>query len=157
MAKLKALLGAPKDFPLTVTMQDLEGKDVDIEFTAIGRTLESWHPLAAARYAHDAEMLAQRADDAAEAVAKAEAKPADDAKKPAKRKKIEVDQAEMAKNLQKGMDDAASVIQEVASGWALDDEFNPDNLKRLIAQYPGVQQKLWNEYDRRVRGDRTKN
>ncbi len=100
MAKLKALLGAPKDFPLVVTMQDLEGKDVEIEYTAIGRTLESWHPMAAARYAHDAEMLAQRADEAAEAVAKAEAKPADEAKKPAKRKKIEVDQAEMAKNLQ---------------------------------------------------------
>jgi Domain of unknown function (DUF1789). len=49
------------------------------------------------------------------------------------------------------------VVMDVASAWELDDEFNAENVARLIDNYGGSAKAVWNTYLRVLNGERAKN
>lgn len=152
-------LGKPADFPLFITVQELDGSDSKIPFTGIGRTTLEWQPITLARIERETKTLLEQEEklEAEKAKAAAEAESTDEAKKPAKRKRFAVPHAEIAKTTEQGFQDAIASVREVASGWELEDDFSDENIKAAIARFPGLQAKLWQEYDARIKGNRLGN
>lgn len=150
-----ATLSKPADFPLAITVQELDGSEVQIPFTCIGRTTLDWQPIALARLEKDANALIDQEEKLqAEQEKTAAAAPED---KPKKRQRIKIPHAEIAKTTEKGLAEAVAMVREVAGGWGLEIEFSDENIRKAIALYPGVQAKLWQEYDARIKGNRAKN
>ncbi|MDH5858990.1 phage tail assembly chaperone [Lampropedia aestuarii] len=159
MAKLKTLQGAPKDFDLPVSLDNLDGSQSEIIFKCIGRTLRDWQPLYLQRLAGEvnAKIDAQdKLDQQAQA-------PEEGAKKSKKKeatseaKRIAINEEEIRETLESSLNSPVEIIQEVARGWDLEDDFTSDNLKELINRYPGVQAKLFQQYHERILGNRVKN
>lgn len=151
-------LGKPADFSLPITVQELDGTDVQIPFIGIGRTTLEWQPITLARIERESKALLEREEKLEAEKAKATETPkADEAKKPAKRKQFAIPHAEIAKTTEQGFQAAVDSIREVASGWELEDDFTDENIKAAVARFPGLQAKLWQEYDARIKGNRTKN
>lgn len=161
MAKIKSLSGAPADFHIPVTVHELDGTGAEIIFTFKGRTLRDWHPMALKRMTEDANMMIDAAEEreklAEATVGEAEAEEGQAKRKKTKHKRLEYKEKEAHDVMQKGLARSAEIIQEVAIGWDLEDEFNEDNLKTLCARYPGVHQRAWEKYDARIRGNRLGN
>lgn len=153
MAKLKTLAGNPPDFPFTVTMQNLNGEDIEIGFTGIGRTLVDWMPIFSKRATDEANSTIAAIDEQEEERKKF----AEQDSKGEKRKPIKFNKADIDKKMQEGVAKGVALIREVAKGWDLDDEFNDANLAKLIAQFPGAQQKAHEQYHQRILGNRAKN
>lgn len=147
MAKLTTLAGSPGDFELTVKTKNLQGIDVEIPFTCIGRTLREWHPISLKRMAVDANSAIDAADKAEKPAGKKSDKP----------ERVVLDEAKIQSGIDAGMKQMTDVIKEAASGWDLDDEFNDANLDTLCSKFPGIHQDLWRQYDARIRGDRLGN
>lgn len=162
MAKVKSLVGNPADFHLPITMQELDGTDAEFVFTCKGRTLRDWHPLSVKRMTADANAMLDAVEAREAAEAKNDEPAVDDVPKPkskakAKTKRIEVTDAQLQESVDKGLARTTEIIREVASGWDLDDEFNDENIGLMCSRYPGVHQRLWEQYDARVRGNRLGN
>lgn len=164
--KLKTLTGKPADFALTVTSKTLDGVDVEITFTAIGRTLREWHPIYVKRLSEEANANIEAAEtaEAAEAAevaaaeAAAESAPVKDTpKRKKKRKKLEYNATETASKVEDALQRGADLVREFASGWDLELDFTDENIKNLIAQYPGVQQEAHQKYNQTLIGHRAKN
>jgi hypothetical protein len=51
----------------------------------------------------------------------------------------------------------AEVIQALACGWELDDEFSAENIGRLLENYGGVGMAVFEAYERELSGARVKN
>jgi len=151
MAKLKTLAGAPANFPLTIETQDLAGNDVEITFTAIGRTLRDWHPIYIKRVTDEANASIENAEKA-QADAEAAA-----GKAKRKAKPVAFNEAEVQNNMEKALQTAVGLVREVACGWELDDEFTDDAIKDLISKYPGIQQVAHQKYHDAISGNRAKN
>lgn len=49
------------------------------------------------------------------------------------------------------------IIEDVASGWELDDDFTAENIDRLCQNYGGAAQAIFETYLRELRGAREKN
>ena len=151
--QLKTLKGAPPSFPITITTQDLAGQDVEITFTAIGRTLRDWHPIYMKRLADEAN-----ASIAAQEKAKAAVKAAGDAEEDDEAGTPVVFNAdEVSANIEDALKRGASLVREVATGWTLDADFTDESITSLISQFPGVQQVLHQQYHQAIMGQRTKN
>ncbi|HCI6019538.1 TPA: hypothetical protein NPN74_001580 [Klebsiella quasipneumoniae subsp. quasipneumoniae] len=52
---------------------------------------------------------------------------------------------------------ALDFITEIATGWALGDEFNRENLETLMNNYPGALKAITETYYRELLGNREKN
>lgn len=156
--KLKTLGGKPADFTFTVKITELDGTEVEIDFTGVGRTTLDWQPIHLARLEKDANTLIEQEEKLeAEKASAEEGAEADTEAKPKKRKRITIPHKEIAKSTEDGLKAAVEMIREVAIGWALDDDFSDENIKSLVVRYPGVQSAAWQEYDRRIKGNRAKN
>lgn len=151
MAKLKTLAGAPADFAMPVTLKNLQGEDVEIIFTCIGRTLLDWHPIYGQRLTDEANAAMEQADKAEAA------KEAAEGEEGKKRKPLKYDAKEVQKNMQDSLARGVALVREVAKGWDLEDEFSDENIKLMIAKFPGSQQQVHQEYHQRILGNRTKN
>lgn len=151
--QLKTLKGAPPSFPITVTTKDLSGQDVEITFTAIGRTLRDWHPIYMKRLADEANANIAAQEKAKAAVGAADDERADN--EPAEPVVYNAD--EVSANIEDALKRGAALVREVATGWALDVEFADAAITDLIAQYPGVQQVLHQQYHQTIMGHRVKN
>lgn len=154
--KLKTLIGKPADFTLNVKAQELDGSEVEIPFVCIGRTTLDWQPVALARLEKDANALIDAEEKIDAEKEKAASEEGADAK-PKKRQRVKIPHAEIAKNTEKGLVEAVAMVREVASGWELEYDFTDENIRLAIVRFPGVQTRLWQEYDARVKGNRTKN
>lgn len=155
--KLKTLSSAPANFPLTVTVKDLSGEDVEIGFTAIGRTLREWHPIYIKRLSEEANASIE-ALEKADAEAEAEASKEPDAAKPKKKRKpIQYQAAEAEASIETALQRGLALVREFAVGWDLDVEFSDDAIKNLIAQFPSVQQEAHQKYHQAILGNRAKN
>lgn len=154
--KLKTLSGKPANFPLSVTVKELDGSDVEVDFTGIGRTTLDWQPIQLARLEKDINAIidAEEKQDAEKAKAD---EATDDADKPKKRKRIAIPRKEIEKSTEEGLAAGVSMVREVAQDWGLDLPFTDENIRMLIVQYPGIQAKVWQEYDARIKGNRAKN
>lgn len=160
MAKIKSLVGNPPDFHLPITMQELDGSDAEFIFKCKGRTLRDWHPIAVKRMTADANAMLEAAEARAAADAKSDEPATDSApkvKSKAKTKRLEVTDAQMQEAVEKGLAGTTEIIREVACGWDLDDEFTDENIALMCSRYPGVHQRLWGQYDARIRGNRLGN
>ncbi|WP_313082550.1 phage tail assembly chaperone [Pulveribacter sp.] len=158
MAKLKTLAGAPANFPLVLTVKNLQGEDDEVELIAIGRTLREWHPMYAKRLTEEANASMEAAEKAEAQQAEAEASAeAEGAKPKKKRKPLKYDAKEIAQAVEDALQRGVDLIREVATGWALELDFTDENIKNLISQYPGIQQQAHHEYHQRILGNRTKN
>ena len=161
MAKLKTLQGAPKNFDLTLNLDNLDGTQSEIVFKCIGRTLRDWQPMYLKRLAGEANAKIEAQEKIEQATQAADAEP--EAKKAKKKdaseapKRVQFNEDELRASLESSLDSPVEIIQEVAIGWDLDDEFTPGNLKELISRYPGTQGKLYQQYHERIVGNRTKN
>lgn len=153
--KLKTLGGKPADFTLTVTVKELDGSDIEVDFTGIGRTTLDWQPVQLARLEKDINAMTD-AEEKLEAE-KAKAAETDAEEKSKKRKRITIPHKEIAKSTEDGLLSGVAMIREIASGWGLDVEFTDENIRALIVSYPGIQSKAWQEYDARIKGNRAKN
>lgn len=158
--KLKTLGGTPADFPVTITVHELDGTEDTFEFTGIGRTTLDWQPIQLSRIEKNVnsliELEGKLEEEKSKAVADAEAN-AEAGEKPKKRKRMTVPHKEIAKATEEGLAKAVEMVREFASGWELEDEFTDENIRRLIARYPSIHEAGWAEYDRRIKGERTKN
>lgn len=154
--KLKSLNAKPADFSLPVTVQELDGSETQIPFTCIGRTTLDWQPLILARLEKEANTMIEQEEKAEAEKAKA-AETVEGEAKPKKRERVKIPHAEINKNTDKAMKAGVAMVREVACGWELEDEFSDENIQAAIALYPGLQQKLWQEYDARIKGNRVKN
>jgi hypothetical protein len=148
--KLKTLSGDPEDFFIPITVVNLSGKELEIIFKCQGRTLKDWHPIFAQQLTDDANNIIDAE------TAKDEAKAEDDTKKK-KQKRLEFNSAELDEAVNKGLGKTVAIIRKVAVGWDLEDEFSDVKLEELSAKFPGTHQKLWAEYDSRIRGNRLGN
>lgn len=161
MAKLKTLQGAPKNFELSVSVDNLDGTQSEIQFQCIGRTLRDWQPIYLQRLAGEAnaKIDAQEKIDQQTHAQEAEQEPKKGKKKDSSTevKRIEFDADEIRSSLETSLNSPVEIIQEVATGWDLEDDFTPENLKELISRYPGVQAKLFQLYHERIVGNRAKN
>ena len=161
MAKLKTLQGAPKNFELSIGVDNLDGTQSEILFQCIGRTLRDWQPIYLQRLAGEAnaKIDAQEKIDQQTQAQEPEQEPKKGKKKDtsAEVKRIEFDADEIRASLETSLDSPVEIIQEVAIGWDLEDAFTPENLKELISRYPGTQAKLFQLYHERIVGNRTKN
>ena len=160
MAKIKSLSGAPEDFHIPITVRELDGTESEIIFTFKGRTLREWHPMAVKRMTEDANAMIDAAEEREKLEGKAADTPDDAEEKPkrkTKAKRLEYKEDEMAAAVQKGLARAADILNSIAVGWDLEDEFNAENLQLLCSRYPGVHQSAWEKYDARIRGNRLGN
>lgn len=161
MAKLKTLKGNPKNFDLSLALDNLDGTQSEIVFKCIGRTLRDWQPMYLQRLAGEAnaKIDAQEKIDQQTQAQEAEQEPKKSKKKDSSTevKRIEFDADEIRSSLETSLNSPVEIIQEVATGWDLEDDFTPENLKELISRYPGTQAKLFQLYHERIVGNRTKN
>lgn len=167
--KLKTLNGSPAHFPISIEAKNLAGEDVEITFTAIGRTLREWQPIYLKRLTEQANEAAAEAEKA-ELKEKAEQEAANEASAAEKPKKGKADAGagkkrepmvynadEIAANIETALLRGAALVREVAVGWELDAEFTDQTITDLIAQFPGVQQALHQRYNEAILGHRVKN
>lgn len=155
--KLKTLGGKPSDFPLSITVHELDGTEWQVPFICIGRTTLDWQPISLARLEKDANALIDQEEKLEAENARATKNEEAQETTPKKRKRIVVPHKEIAKNTEAGLKEAIAVVREVASGWELEEEFTDENIKQAIIRFPGIQAQLWNEYDARVKGNRRGN
>lgn len=159
--KLTTLSGKPADFSLMITAHELDGSEVKIPLIGIGRTTLDWQPISLARIESDTNTLIEQEEklEAEKIKAAKEEQACKDAEsgKSAKRKRMKMPHAEIAKSTEQGIKSAIAMVREVASGWELDDEFSDENITKLVTRYPGVSFKLWQEYDSRIKGNRLGN
>lgn len=148
-------LTKPSNFPLEIKTTNLAGDEVTMQFTAIGRTLRDWMPLALKRLETEANERLDVSEKQQEAITQAEK--ADAPAKPIKAKRIALDFAEAEKSQEDALNNAVAKIREFAVGWDLEDEFTDEKLKELIVMFPGIQGDGWEQYDARIKGNRTKN
>lgn len=152
--KIKTLSGAPADFHIPITVQELDGSEAEIIFTCKGRTLKDWHPVFVQQLTDDANNMIEAAETQEAAKTASETKKKGEAKP---QKRLEFNAAELEEAVQKGLSRAIEIIRKVAGGWDLEDEFSDANLEALTSRYPGVHQALWAKYDERIRGNRLGN
>lgn len=148
-------LTKPADFPLVVKTYALDGSEVTVTFTGIGRTLRDWMPIALKRLEADANErleLEEKRQDLLAAPTQ-EAEPV----KSKKARRIKLDAADAVKAQEEALDKAVAKLREVAAGWDLEDEFTDANLKELVIRFPGIQGDAWTQYDERIKGHRVKN
>lgn len=153
--KLKTLGGKPADFLFTVTVKELDGTDIEVDFNGIGRTTLDWQPVQLARLEKDINAMTD-AEEKLEAE-KAKAAETEVEEKPKKRKRIAIPKKEIQQSTEEGLKAGVEMVREFASGWGLDMEFTDENIRALIVSYPGIQSKAWQEYDARIKGNRAKN
>lgn len=163
--KLKTIKGPKADFPVSITVLDLSGQDVEIDFTCKARTKTEWAPVKKQIIAERMENLRKQAEAAIEA-SDAEA---EDEDAEAKKKRTR-DLWQKALERVKEFEDAdavelAGVVNEkqaefaamIATGWSLDIPMTGQNLADLEDEFPGSIGKLIEKYDSVILGAREKN
>jgi hypothetical protein len=163
--KLKTIKGPKADFNVSITVLDLGGQEVEIDFTCKARTKTEWAPIKKKIMAERMEDLRKQAEAAiAASDAEGEDKDAEaqkrrtiDAWKKALERVKEFEDADAVEIAGVANEKQAEFAGQIATGWSLDIPMTAQNLADLEDEFPGSISKLIEKYDAAVLGARTKN
>lgn len=163
--KLKTIKGPKADFPVTVTVLDLSGQPVEIDFTCKARTKTEWAPVKKKIIAERMKDLRKQAEAAIAASdaegegegAEAQKKRTLDAWKKALERVQEFEDADAVEIAGVANEKQAEFAIQIATGWSLDIPMTAEHLADLEDEFPGSISKLIEKYDAAVLGAREKN